>query len=118
VAGRDGEKVVLVGKTGSLWLGPTVPGWRGKFPWSICLIPPGPRTNWHAWPAFPRRDLLRAWAWNDQRVISFEEQARSHGGSGRVPEQPVHCLPCQAPLSTEEIRGEEVYGRFAGAYGV
>jgi hypothetical protein len=120
VAGRDGEKVVLVGKTGSLWLGPTGSRLEGKDPLVDLPDPAWAADQLARLARFPHSgDLILLGAWNDQRVISFEEQAASHGGLGGSQNSPFIVSPCQAPLSTEEIRGaEEVYGRLAGAYGV
>ena len=120
VAGRDGEKVVAVGKAGSLWLGPDGRQLEGNDPLAGLSDPGWAADQLARLACFPHTgDLILLGAWDDQRVICFEEQAASHGGLGGPQNSPFIFAPCQAPLSTAEIRSaEEVYGRLAGAYGI
>jgi hypothetical protein len=120
VAGRDGEKVVAVGKAGSLWLGPTGSQLEGNDPLAGLPDPGWAADQLARLARFPHAgDLILLGAWDDQRVICFEEQAASHGGLGGPQNSPFILTPCQAPLSTAEIRSaEEVYRRLAGAYGI
>ena len=120
VAGRDGEKVVVVGKAGSLWLGPSGRQLEGQDPLSSLPDPAWAADQLARLAHFPHAgDLILLGAWDDQRVISFEEQAATHGGLGGPQTSPFIAAPSQAPLSTAEIGdAEEVYGRLAGAYGV
>ncbi|MBN1136625.1 MAG: alkaline phosphatase family protein [Anaerolineae bacterium] len=119
VAGRDGEKVVVVGKAGSLWIGPDGSQLEGKDPLAGLPDPAWAADQLARLARFPHAgDLILLGAWDDKRVISFEEQAASHGGLGGGQNSPFIAGPSQALVSTEGIRGaEEVYGRLAGVYG-
>ena len=119
VAGRDGEKVVVVGKAGSLWLGPSGRRLEGKDPLASLPDPAWAADQLARLARFPHAgDLILLGAWDDQQVISFEEQAATHGGLGGPQTSPFIAAPCRAPLSTAEIGdAEEMYERLAGAYG-
>ena len=93
---------------------------RGATLWSACRNPGWAADQLARLARFPHAgDLILLGAWDDQRVICFEEQAASHGGLGGPQNSPFILTPRQAPLSTAEIRSaEEVYGRLAGAYGI
>ncbi len=118
VAGRDGEKVVVVGKAGSLWLGPNGCQLEGEDPLTGLPDPAWAADELARLARFPHAgDLILLGAWNGQRVITFEDQAATHGGLGGPQNSPFIVTPCQAPLSTAEIRNaEEVYGRLAAVY--
>lgn len=119
VVGRDGDKVVVVGKNGSLWLGPTGVQLEGQDPLAGLPDPAWAADELARLTRFPHAgDLILLGAWNDHRVISFEDQSATHGGLGGPQNIPFIAAPSQAPISTEGIRGaEEMYGRLVGAYG-
>ena len=103
VAGRDGEKVVVVGKAGSLWLGPTGSRLEGNDPLAGLPDPAWAADQLARLARFPHAgDLILLGAWNDQRVISFEEQAASHGGLGG---------PQNSPFIVYAVPGAAVYCR-------
>jgi hypothetical protein len=69
--------------------------------------------------SFPHSgDLVLLGAWNSQgKVITFEDQAATHGGMGGPQDYPFFITPPGAPLDLTKVRNaEEVYPFFAGRY--
>lgn len=119
VAGRDGQDVVIAGRTGTLWMGPDEKRLQGQDP-----LGPLPYPDWAAEQVarivrFPHAgDLILLGAWDGERVISFEEQVATHGGLGGPQDWPFLAFPPGGSLAARGIENsEQIYTRLIAVYG-
>jgi hypothetical protein len=118
IAGRDGDRTILTGKQGTLWIGPDGERLEGRHPlagyenrdWAVEQVVRLVR--------FPHAgDLVLFGAWDGEQVISFENQVAGHGGLGGPQTQPFLAYPAGVPLCVAEIENaEEVYGQLRPIY--
>ena len=120
VVGREGQDVVLAGKAGTLWVGPDEQHLEGDHPLGDL-----PRPQWavdqvRRVASFPHAgDLLLLGAWDQGRVVSFEEQVASHGGLGGPQDWPFIAFPREIDLAPRDIENsEQVYERLARIYDI
>jgi hypothetical protein len=118
VAGREGEEVVIAGKSGTLWVGPAGRRLEGANP--LAALPAG---DWAVEQVarvarFPHAgDLILLGAWDGERVVSFEEQVATHGGLGGAQDWPFLAFPPGERLAPRAIENsEEVYSRLVRVY--
>lgn len=119
VVGREGEQVVVDGPRGTLWLGPDGSHLEGEDP----LVGLSTR-EWAAQQIerlarFPHSgDLILFGTWDEDGVISFEDQVATHGGLGGPQTWPFLAYSSRDRLSARGIENaEEVYARLARIYG-
>jgi hypothetical protein len=119
VAGRDGQEVVIVGRVGTLWIGPEGRRLEGQDPLGDLPYPGWAAEQVARVARFPHAgDLMLLGAWDGERVICFEEQVASHGGLGGPQDWPFLAFPPGEGLAARRIENsEEVYTRFLGVYG-
>ncbi len=119
VVGREGEVVVIAGKSGTLWVGPA--DWRleGRDPLAGLPDPDWAREQVARVARFPHAgDLILLGAWDGERVVSFEEQVATHGGLGGPQDWPFLAFSLEERLAARRIENaEEVYSRLVGVYG-
>jgi len=118
VAGREGEDVVIAGRAGTLWVGPSGRRLEGKDP--LASLSEGDWAEQVARLArFPHAgDLVLLGAWDGERVVSFEEQVASHGGLSGPQSWPFLAFPAEERLLVHGIENaEEVYTRLVRVYG-
>jgi len=119
VVGRDGEDVVIAGRSGTLWVGPEGERLEGQNPLEN-LGDPGWAARQVARVArFPHTgDLMLLGAWDGEQVVCFEEQVASHGGIGGPQGWPFLAFPREERMLVRGIENsEEVYSRLVGVYG-
>jgi hypothetical protein len=119
VIGREGAQVVIAGRAGSLWVQDGEHRLEGQNP-----LNPLPYPDWGAAQVarvarFPHAgDLILLGAWDDKRVVSFEDQLASHGGLGGPQDWPFLAYPPEESLAARGIENsEELYTRLLGVYG-
>ena len=119
VAGREGDKVIITSKDGTLWIGPEERQLEGEHPLS--------RLGDRDWAidqivrlvSFPHAgDLILFGAWDGERVVCFEEQVACHGGLGGPQDHPFVAFPPTRPLSPWQItNAEDMYDQLMAVYG-
>lgn len=118
VVGREGNEVIIVGRSGTLHLGPA--GWRvvGRNPLTGLPDPEWAAGQMSRLARFPHAgDLILLGAWDGDRVISFEEQVASHGGLGGAQNWPFLAFPARERSLAQEIESaEEIYSRLVQIY--
>jgi hypothetical protein len=119
VVGRDGEEVVLAGRSGTLRISPTKPRLEGQDPLDGLSDPRWAAEQVARLARFPHAgDLILFGAWDGERVTSFEEQVASHGGLGGPQDWPFFARPPAAAFGGRGIENsEEVYTRLLRIYG-
>ena len=120
VVGREGKDVVIAAMSGTLWAGPAGQRLEGEHPLAHL-----PDADWaveqvRRVASFPHAgDLVLLGAWDQDRVVSFEEQVASHGGLGGPQDWPFIAFPRERELAPRDIENsEQVYRRLAQAYGI
>jgi hypothetical protein len=118
VAGREGERTVLTGKQGTLWIGPEGEQLEGEHPlagYEDCQWAVGQVVRL---VGFPRAgDLVLLGTWDGEQVISFEYQIGTHGGLGGPQTRPFLAYPADVELCAADIKNaEEVYGQLQALY--
>jgi hypothetical protein len=119
VVGREGEEVAIAGRAGTLWVGPRGERIEGQNPlttladseWAVEQVARVAR--------FPHAgDLILLGSWDNQQVVTFEDQVATHGGLGGPQELPFIAFSSRERLSARGIdNSEELYARMARAYG-
>jgi hypothetical protein len=119
VAGREGEQVVIAGRTGTLWVGSAGQRLEGRDPLDDQPTPAWAAKQVARVARFPHAgDLILFGAWDGERVVSFEEQLATHGGLGGPQDWPFLAFPREKPMEPSEIENaEDVYARLTGIYG-
>jgi hypothetical protein len=119
VAGRDGQEVVIAGRTGTLWMGPDGKRLQGQDPLGDLPYPDWAAQQVTRMVRFPHAgDLVLLGTWDGERVISFEEQVATHGGLGGPQDWPFLAFPPGDSLAARGIENsEEVYTRLIAVYG-
>lgn len=119
VVGREGEDVMLMGRTGTLWVGPAGSRLEGEDPLASLADPGWAAREIVRLARFPHAgDLILLGAWEDNHVITFEEQVASHGGVGGPQASPFIAVPYGRRLMARGIENaEEVYRHLAQIYG-
>jgi hypothetical protein len=119
VVGREGEDVVLIGRAGTLWLTPTGRRLEGQDPLGSLPDPEWAAAQVARVARFPHAgDLILLGVWDDNHVITFEEQVASHGGLGGGQDRPFIAVPYGRRLMARRIENaEEVYRHLAQIYG-
>jgi hypothetical protein len=120
VVGREGEKVVIASRHGSLWAGAGDRRLEGCDPLADFVDPPWAEAQIVRLARFPHAgDLILLGAWDGERVVCFEEQVASHGGLGGPQGWPFLAFP---PGEGSMARGidnaEDLYRRFTERYAV
>ena len=118
VVGRQGDEVIIAGRSGALHLGPA--GWRvmGGNPLAGLPDPDWAAEQVSRLAQFPHAgDLILLGAWDGDRVISFEEQVASHGGVGGAQNWSFLVFPAKERSLAQEIKNaEEIYARLVQIY--
>ncbi len=119
VAGREGPDVVLVGRAGTLWVGPGGTRVDGCDPLASLPDPEWAARQVGRLALFPHAgDLILFGAWKDNHVVSFEDQVASHGGLGGLQDWPFLASPYGKRLMARGIESaEEIYRLLAQTYG-
>jgi hypothetical protein len=117
--GREGDEVVIAGKSGSLRVGPRSCRSQGGNPLEAVSDPQWAVDQIARVARFPHAgDLMLFGAWDGERVITFEEQVATHGGLGGPQDWPFIAFPPRGRLLPRGIENsEEVYTRFVKLYG-
>jgi hypothetical protein len=115
VVGRQGEQVVAMNQGGTLTLGETQHV-EGCHPLMSLPEPEHAACQLRKLTSYPHSgDLILLGAWRDGRVVSFEDQASSHGGLGGPQDYPFIIYPAGVVLS---LNGREtpadLYRHFIG----
>jgi hypothetical protein len=120
VVGREGQDVVLAGKAGTLWAGPVEQRLEGDHPLGGLSKPKWAVDQVRRVACFPHAgDIVLLGAWDQERVVSFEEQVASHGGLGGPQDWPFIAFPREIDLAPRDIENsEQVYERLARIYGI
>jgi len=119
VVGRQGEEVVLAGKSGTLWVGSTRQRLEGNHPLADLPDPDWAVEQVARVARFPHAgDLTLLGDWDGERVVSFEEQVASHGGLGGPQDWPFIAFPPGGRLAARGIQNaEEMYTRLIRVHG-
>ncbi len=119
VVGREGDQVLIDGPRGTMWIGADGDHLEGEDPLAGL-----PTRDWVArqierLARFPHSgDLILFGAWNDDGVITFEDQVATHGGVGGPQTWPFIAYSSRDRLSARGIENaEEVYTRLTRVYG-
>jgi hypothetical protein len=119
VAGREGNKVVIISKNGTLWVDAEEQRLEGEHPLSHMDDREWTTEQIMRLVSFPHAgDLILFGAWDGERVICFEEQVASHGGLGGPQDYPFLAFPPGQPISPREISNAEgMYEQLMAVYG-
>jgi hypothetical protein len=119
VAGREGDKVVIASRTGTLWAAPGEQRLEGEHPLAGIEDPEWATEQIVRLAKFPHAgDLILFGAWDGERVVCFEEQVACHGGLGGPQDHPFVAFPPGMPLSPREIsNAEDMYEQLMAVYG-
>jgi hypothetical protein len=117
--GREGDRVVLAGRMGTLWIGDGGQHLDGQNPLASLPYPDWAAAQVARLARFPHAgDLILLGAWDGDRVVSFEDQLASHGGLGGPQDWPFLAFPPAEGLAARGIENsEELYTRLLGVYG-
>jgi hypothetical protein len=117
VVGREGEDVVIVGHSGTMWLGPGGRRLVGQDPLSGCAEPGWAAEQIARLARFPHSgDLILLGAWDGEHAITFEEQLATHGGLGGPQDWPFLATTARDRPPVRGIRNaEELYSWLTGA---
>jgi hypothetical protein len=115
VVGREGEETVMLGPNGTLTVHPDVDQLRGSNPLEGLADPPEQAERIHRLASFPRSgDLIILGAWQNDTVVTFENQIGTHGGLGGPQERPFVLYPATVDWPTAAIKGPcDLYPIFA-----
>jgi hypothetical protein len=119
VVGREGEEVAIAGRAGTLWVGTLDKRIEGQNPLSTLADSEWAVEQLARVARFPHAgDLMLLGSWNDQQVVTFEDQVATHGGLGGPQVWPFVAFSSRERLSARGIdNSEELYTRMARAYG-
>jgi hypothetical protein len=119
VVGRQQDAVMIMGQSGTLWIGQAGRQLEGRDPLASLPDPDWATRQVARLARFPHSgDLLLLGAWEGARVICFEEQIASHGGLGGPQNWPFIAFPPGQRLSARGIENaEEVYVHLTRTYG-
>jgi hypothetical protein len=119
VIGREGDRVVMAGREGSLWVRDGVERVEGTNPLGRLPYPDWAAKQVARVARFPHAgDLMLLGAWDGDQVVSFEDQLASHGGLGGPQDWPFLAFPPEEGLAARGIESsEELYTRLVGIYG-
>jgi hypothetical protein len=119
LVGREAEETVIVGRAGTLWVGPAGQRLQGANPLASLSDPDQAARQVARLAHFPHAgDLILFGAWDDERVVCFEEQVSSHGGLGGPQDWPFILFPPGERLSARGIENaEQIYVHLARLYG-
>jgi hypothetical protein len=119
VIGREGTKVVIAGQAGSLWVEDGEHRLEGQNPLDPLPYPKWGATQVARMARFPHAgDLILLGAWDNDGVVSFEDQLASHGGLGGPQDWPFLAYPPEESLAARGIENsEELYTRLLSVYG-
>jgi hypothetical protein len=119
VAGREGDQVVVIGPSGTLWIGPGGERLEGDHPLAGYGDPDWATAQVARLARFPHAgDLILLGTWDGESVISFEEQLASHGGLGGPQDWPFLAFPAGTTLAPWDIdNAEGVYRELTAVYG-
>jgi hypothetical protein len=119
VAGREGDKVVIAGKTGTLWIGPVHERLEGENPLADLLDPAWAASQVARVARFPHAgDLILFGRWDGKQVVTFEDQLASHGGLGGPQDWPFIAFSPEERFAPRGIENsEQVYSRLVKIYG-
>jgi hypothetical protein len=119
VAGREGDRVIIASRTGTLWAAPGEQRLEGEHPLAGIEDPEWATEQIVRLAKFPHAgDLILFGAWDGERVVCFEEQVACHGGLGGPQDHPFVAFPPGMPLSPREIsNAEDMYEQLMAVYG-
>jgi hypothetical protein len=119
LVGREGDRVVIASKRGTLWAGQGERRLEGEHPLSGLEDQEWATEQIVRLINFPHAgDLVLLGAWDGKRVICFEEQVACHGGLGGPQDHPFVAFPPGKPLSPREIsNAEDMYEQLMAVYG-
>jgi hypothetical protein len=119
VTGREGQEVVIAGKEGTLWVGPDGRRLEGTNPLADLPHPDWAVEQVARVTRFPHAgDLILLGAWDDERVVTFEDQVATHGGLGGAQDWPFLAFPPGERMAPRAIENsEELYTRLVRVYG-
>ena len=111
--------MAIAGRTGTLWAGPQGERVEGQNPMATLADPQWAVEQVARVARFPHAgDLILLGAWDDQQVITFEDQVATHGGLGGPQVWPFLAFSSRERLSARGIENsEEIYTRLVRAYG-
>ncbi|MGC9333681.1 MAG: hypothetical protein ACP5JJ_06000, partial [Anaerolineae bacterium] len=119
VAGREGDKVVIASRDGTLWVDGEEQRLEGEHPLAHLDDRKSATEQIVRLVHFPHAgDLILFGAWDGERVICFEEQVACHGGLGGPQDYPFIAFPPGQPISPREIaNAEDMYEQLMAVYG-
>jgi len=117
--GREGEEVAILGSSGTLWLGPAGRRLEGEDPLADQSDPRWAAEQISRLARFPHAgDLFLLGRWDGERVVTFEDQAATHGGLGGPQDWPFLLFPREMQFRSQAVENsEEIYAWLAHLYG-
>lgn len=119
IVGRENEQIIVMGRSGRLILRQDDHTLHGEDPLAGLDDPHAVAGELIRLAAHPHSgDLMLLGAWDDDgRVVTFEEQAGTHGGLGGPQEWPFIIHPTTAPLDSQALASpRDLYVHFMASY--
>jgi hypothetical protein len=118
VIGREGEDVMVAGRSGTLWIGPGGQRVVGEDPLLAYTDPRWAAGQIARLARFPHSgDLILLGAWDGTQIVTFEEQIATHGGLGGPQDWPFFASSTGERVSVRGTENaEDMYARFSTAY--
>jgi len=119
LVGREGERTVVMGRSGMLILANGTHSLRGDDPLRGLDDPTAAAVELEQLAAYPHSgDLILLGAWDDNgRVTTFEDQIGTHGGLGGPQEWPFIIYPTDISLDPSALTGpRDLYIHFMANY--
>jgi hypothetical protein len=119
LAGREKEAVLIMGESGTLWVGRGDQRLEGHDPLAGLSDRDWAARQIARLARFPHAgDLLLLGAWDGERVICFEQQIASHGGLGGPQDWPFLAFPPDGHFRARGIdNAQDLYVALTRAYG-
>jgi hypothetical protein len=119
IVGREGEQIIVMGKSGTRVLTEDADTLRGDDPLDGLDDPDAVRVELAQLAAYPHSgDLILLGAWDSNgQAVTFEEQFGTHGSIGGPQEWPFILHPTQVPLDPQALSNpRELYVHFMATY--
>jgi hypothetical protein len=118
VVGREGKDVMVVGRSGTLRIGPGGQRLVGEDPLLVYADPAWAAGQIARLARFPHSgDLILLGAWDGMQIVTFEEQIATHGGLGGPQDWPFFASSTNERVTVRRTENaEDVYARFSTAY--
>jgi Type I phosphodiesterase / nucleotide pyrophosphatase len=119
IVGREGEQIIMMGKSGTRMLTQDADTLRGDDPLRGLDDPNAVKVEMAQVAAYPHSgDLILFGTWDGNgQVVTFEEQLGTHGGIGGPQEWPFILHPAWVPLDSRALSNpRELYVHFMAMY--